>query len=102
MAMGNMGKRSGCVAVACDLDPILMYAANFGSYDKTYGSLGTAIGFMTWMWLSFVVILIGAELGCRNGTPNRARHHDRTGMTTRPPPGSRPSEVMTLSISASL
>jgi membrane protein len=28
------------------------YAANFGSYNKTYGSLGAAIGFMTWMWLS--------------------------------------------------
>jgi len=38
------------------------YASHFGSYDKTYGSLGAAIGFMTWMWLSFVVILLGAEL----------------------------------------
>src|SRR4029077_11253745 len=25
------------------------YAANFGSYNKTYGSLGAVIGFMTWM-----------------------------------------------------
>jgi membrane protein len=38
------------------------YASHFGSYNKTYGSLGGAIGFMTWMWISFVVILIGAEL----------------------------------------
>lgn len=38
------------------------YAANFGSYNKTYGSLGAAIGFMTWMWLSAAVIIIGAEL----------------------------------------
>jgi membrane protein len=38
------------------------YAAHFGSYNKTYGSLGAAIGFMTWMWLSSVVILLGAEL----------------------------------------
>jgi membrane protein len=38
------------------------YASNFGNYDKTYGSLGAAVGLMTWMWLSFVVILIGAEL----------------------------------------
>jgi membrane protein len=38
------------------------YASHFVSYDKTYGSLGAAIGFMTWMWLSFVVILLGAEL----------------------------------------
>ena len=38
------------------------YAANFGSYDKTYGSLGAVIGFMTWIWLSVTVILLGAEL----------------------------------------
>lgn len=38
------------------------YAANFGSYNKTYGSLGAVIGFMTWMWLSVIVILIGGKL----------------------------------------
>jgi len=38
------------------------YAANFGSYDKTYGSLGAVIGFMVWLWISTIVILIGAEL----------------------------------------
>jgi len=38
------------------------YAANFGSYNATYGSLGAVIGFMTWMWLSTIVILIGAEI----------------------------------------
>jgi membrane protein len=38
------------------------YAANFGSYNETYGSLGAAIGFMMWIWLSTIVILLGAEL----------------------------------------
>ncbi|MBV9077676.1 MAG: YihY/virulence factor BrkB family protein [Methylobacteriaceae bacterium] len=38
------------------------YAANFGNYNETYGSLGAAIGFMTWMWLSATIILVGAEL----------------------------------------
>ncbi len=38
------------------------YAAHFGSYNKTYGSLGAAIGFMTWMWISTIVLLIGAEI----------------------------------------
>jgi membrane protein len=38
------------------------YTQNFGSYNKTYGSLGAIIGFMTWIWLSAIVILIGAEL----------------------------------------
>ncbi len=38
------------------------YVSHFGSYNKTYGSLGAAIGFMTWIWISTMVVLIGAEL----------------------------------------
>jgi membrane protein len=38
------------------------YVANFGSYNKTYGSLGAVIGFMTWMWVSIIVVLVGAKL----------------------------------------
>ncbi|MGJ4946208.1 YihY/virulence factor BrkB family protein [Bradyrhizobium sp. HKCCYLS1011] len=38
------------------------YTANFGSYNATYGSLGAVVGFMTWLWISATVILIGAEL----------------------------------------
>lgn len=38
------------------------YAANLGSFNATYGSLGAAIGFMTWLWISAIVILLGAEL----------------------------------------
>ena len=32
------------------------------NYDVTYGSLGTAVGLMTWMWMTVIVILFGAEL----------------------------------------
>ena len=38
------------------------YTANFGKYNETYGSLGAVIGFMTWLWISAIVILLGAEL----------------------------------------
>jgi membrane protein len=38
------------------------YATNFGKFNETYGSLGAVIGFMTWLWISAIVILIGAEL----------------------------------------
>ena len=38
------------------------YVANFGSFNATYGSLGAVIGFMTWMWISTIVVLLGAEL----------------------------------------
>ncbi len=38
------------------------YVANFGSYNKTYGSLGAVVGFMTWIWISTIIILVGGEL----------------------------------------
>jgi membrane protein len=38
------------------------YVGNFGHYDRTYGSLGAIVGFLTWIWLSTMVLLFGAEL----------------------------------------
>lgn len=38
------------------------YVANFGHYERTYGSLGAVVGFMIWLWLSSIVILVGAEV----------------------------------------
>lgn len=40
------------------------YAAHFGAYNKTYGSLGAVVGFMTWLWLSVTIVLLGATLNC--------------------------------------
>lgn len=38
------------------------YLSNYADYDATYGSLGAAIGLMMWMWMSTIVVLLGAEL----------------------------------------
>ncbi|MHC3468529.1 YihY/virulence factor BrkB family protein [Streptomyces sp. 7R007] len=38
-----------------------VYAANFGSYNKTYGTLSGAIVFLVWLWLSNLAILLGLE-----------------------------------------
>ena len=61
------------------------YVANFGHYDKTYGSLGALVGFMTWIWLSLAVILLGAELN------SELEQHTAADTTTGPPraPGVR-------------
>jgi len=51
------------------------YVGGFAHYDKTYGSLGAAIGFMMWIYLSMVVVLAGAEL-------NAEMEHQTTVDTT--------------------
>ena len=37
------------------------YLQNFANYNATYGSLGAVIGFLMWVWISMVILLIGAE-----------------------------------------
>lgn len=51
------------------------YVAGFGSYNKTYGSLGAVVGFMTWIWLSATVVLVGAEV---NAEMEHQTTHDTT------------------------
>ncbi|MCP3447528.1 YihY/virulence factor BrkB family protein [Bradyrhizobium sp. CCGUVB14] len=61
------------------------YLSAFANYNATYGSLGAAIGLMTWMWMSAIVIMFGAEL---NSEVERQTLRDTT--TGRPKPlGSR-------------
>jgi len=65
------------------------YAANFASYNKTYGSLGAIIGLMTWMWISTVIFILGAML-------NAEMEHQTKKDTTRGQPqpmGSRGAYV---------
>ncbi len=38
------------------------YVANFSSYNKTYGALASVIIFLVWLWITNIVILLGAEL----------------------------------------
>jgi membrane protein len=38
------------------------YLSDFANYNATYGSLGAAIGLMMWLWMSAIVVLVGAEI----------------------------------------
>jgi membrane protein len=48
-----------------------LYVANFGSYNKTYGTMGGVIVFLVWLWLTNLAILLGAEF---NAERARGRH----------------------------
>jgi membrane protein len=39
-----------------------LYLANFGSYNKAYGTLGAIVTFLIWVWLTNIAILLGIEL----------------------------------------
>ena len=39
-----------------------LYVADFGNYNATYGSLGAVIVFLTWLYLTAYVLLLGAEI----------------------------------------
>ncbi len=49
------------------------FVANFGSYNKTYGSLAAVIVFLVWLWITNLAVLIGAEL---NAERERSRQLD--------------------------
>lgn len=38
------------------------YLSRFANYNATYGSLGAVVGLMMWLWISTIVVLLGAEL----------------------------------------
>jgi len=38
-----------------------VYVSNFGSYNKTYGSLAGAVIFLLWLWITNLALLFGAE-----------------------------------------
>lgn len=52
-----------------------IYVSNFGSYNKTYGSMGAVVVLLLWLYLSAYIVLLGAEL-------NAESEHQTTRDTT--------------------
>jgi membrane protein len=58
-----------------------VYVANFNSYDKTYGSLGGVVILLTWLYLSALMVLLGAVI---NAQAERQTRADSTEGAPRP------------------
>jgi membrane protein len=50
-----------------------VFVRNFGSYNKTYGSLTAVVILMIWLWISGLIFLLGAEI---NALMKRMEHED--------------------------
>lgn len=59
-----------------------VYVGNFGNYNQIYGAVGTVIVLMLWLYLSSLVVLIGAQL---NVTVGEAMAHRQCGKMARSP-----------------
>lgn len=57
------------------------FVSAFGTYNKTYGSLGAVIVLLVWLWLSNFIVMMGAEI---NGEMERHTDQDTTRGPDRP------------------
>lgn len=55
------------------------YLGNFANYNATYGSLGAAIGLMMWLWVTAIVVLVGAEFNAAIAAVRTHRPKPHTG-----------------------
>ena len=66
-----------------------LYTTNFGRYDQTYGALGAAVIFLTWLWLSNMALLVGAEIDSVIADLRSASRAPRTPSASPFAPGGR-------------
>jgi membrane protein len=73
-----------------------IYVANFGSYDKTYGTLGGLIALLIWFWISNLAILFGHQLNAeRERSLEIEEGHPRAEREIQLEPRSEPKERRT-------
>lgn len=88
-ALFTPGTIAGALALGLASLLLNLYVGNFSSYDKTYGSLGAVIALLMWLFVTGLVLLVGAEVDVLT-TRRRA---DRGGKPSDEPPspiGARP------------
>lgn len=73
------GAAFSTIAWALTTTGFSVYLLNFANYNATYGTLGALVAFMIWIWLSIVILIVGAELNAE------LEHQTRCDSTTGAP-----------------
>jgi membrane protein len=70
-----------------------LYAEHFGSYNATYGSIGSVIVLMTWLYITGLVFILGGEINAilEHASPEGKERGARAEGEAPPPPEERPS-----------
>jgi membrane protein len=63
-----------------------LYVANFGNYNATYGSLGGVVVFLTWLYLTAYILLMGGELNSELERQQKQQKKKRRSARTRSRP----------------
>jgi membrane protein len=71
-----------------------VYVSNFARYDKVYGSIAGIVVLLVWMWLSSLILLVGAEINSliEHYSPAGKRKGEKELPGARRPSGSRARE----------
>ncbi len=84
----SVGSIAASIAALVTSSLLSWYFASLANYDATYGSLGAVIGTMLWLWILWVVVLLGAQLNseiehqtARDSTTGRPKPLGRRGAT---------------------
>ena len=62
------------------------YASRFGSYNKAWGSLSAVVVMLTWLWISSVALLLGAEINAEAERSRELRRGEPAADTIQAPP----------------
>ena len=69
-----------------------LYVANFGSYDKTYGTLGGVVVFLVWMWITNLAVLFGQQLNAELERSRELERGERAERRIQLPPRDAPKD----------
>jgi membrane protein len=58
----SIGSIAASIVALATSSLLSWYFAHLANYDATYGSLGAVIGTMLWLWILWVVVLLGAQI----------------------------------------